>query len=421
MDTLDTVEDAHHFTAAVLAKPVAPVSPDMSSGDVYRRMAEDEELFSLPVVVDGKVAGLVDRIALMSQFARPYWREVYSNRPITRLMDAAPLIAETTESLESIGYRLATEKPSALYAGFVVAQWGRYVGVGSSTDLIRKVASHAQLRAQALARAHAEIRALNVDLEQRVEQRTAELRAAQQEIVRKERLSALGQLTATVAHELRNPLSSIRNSLITVRDVVSRAGLEIERPLGRIGRSVVRCDGIINDLLEYTRVQDLRRRPITADPWLGETLGDQAIPADIVVHRNFGAPGSRVKFDADRMRRVVVNLIDNAIQAMAESAGERRIDIATSVEGNVYQLVIADNGPGIPPEILPRIFEPLFSTKSFGTGLGLPTVKQIVEQHNGAIRVDSALGKGTSVTVRLPDALVDELDPALRGAKEEAA
>ena len=87
MDTLDHVEDGHQFTAAVLAKSVNPVPPEMLSGDVYLRMAADESLFSLPVVADGQVFGLVDRIALMSQFARPYWRELYAKRAITKLMD----------------------------------------------------------------------------------------------------------------------------------------------------------------------------------------------------------------------------------------------------------------------------------------------------------------------------------------------
>ncbi len=420
MDTLETLEDAHHLTAKVLAAPVAPVHPDMLSGEVYARMAADEALFSVPVVEDGQVLGLADRITLMSQFARPYWREVYSKRPITKLMDAAPIVAETAEPVELVSHRIAAEKPMALYAGFVIVQSGRYYGVGSSTDLLKKVADHAQTRALALGRAHGEIRALNVDLERRVELRTAELRAAQEEILRKERLSALGQLTATVAHELRNPLSSIRNTLFTVKDAALRAGLELERPLGRMERSILRCDGIIADLLEYTRFQDLHRRAISADTWLGETLAEQSIPADIAVTRDFGAPGRQVSLDTERMRRVVVNLLDNAVQAMGEGGGPRRIGVSTSIHADVYELAIADTGPGIPPEVLPRIFEPLFSTKSFGTGLGLPTVKQIVEQHGGTIAIESKPGKGTRVIVRLPAVAAGEIGEA-RAAKEKAA
>jgi signal transduction histidine kinase len=421
---IETREETTSLVAGMLATPVAPASPDMTCAEVYERLAEDETLFSIPIVADGIVLGLADRIGMMSQFARPFWRELYSKRAITKVMDATPVLAETTESLDSVGYRLATAKPATLHAGFVVIESGRYIGVGSSTDLLRKVADRAQLRALALERAHAEIRLLNVELEHRVELRTAELRLAQEQIVRKERLAALGQLTATVAHELRNPLSSIRNSLFTVKDAVDRAGIEIERPLARMQRSIVRCDGIINDLLEYTRFQDLRRRLITVDTWLAETLGEQPIPSDIVVQRDFNAPGRRINFDSERMRRVVVNLIDNAVQAMTDGGPGRRIRVSTHVDrvdADSFELVVEDTGPGIPPDVLPRIFEPLFSTKTFGTGLGLPTVKQIVEQHGGDIAIDSEPGRGTRVTVRLRGAVAQEIEQPPRAADAAAA
>ena len=99
--------------------------------------------------------------------------------------------------------------------------------------------------------------AVEVELARRVEERTAELRAAQGELVRKERLSALGQLTATMAHELRNPLSAIRNTLFAVKETAANKGIDLERPITRVERSVTRCDRIINDLLDYTRVKEL--------------------------------------------------------------------------------------------------------------------------------------------------------------------
>jgi signal transduction histidine kinase len=111
-----------------------------------------------------------------------------------------------------------------------------------------------------------------------------------------------------------------------------------------------------------------------------------------------------VAADSDRVRRVVINLVENAAQALAEMAADRekRIAVRTTIADGELVLTIADTGPGIAPENLSRIFEPLFSTKSFGTGLGLPTVKQIVNQHGGIIAVDSEVGRGTCVTVRLP-------------------
>jgi signal transduction histidine kinase len=121
--------------------------------------------------------------------------------------------------------------------------------------------------------------------------------------------------------------------------------------------------------------------------------------------RDLGAPGVVAAFDPDRLRRVVVNLVENAAQSRADSEREKReleISVATRRLGESIEIVVSDNGAGIAPDVLPRIFEPLFSTKSFGTGLGLPTVKQIVEQHGGEIELSSELGVGTRARVRLP-------------------
>jgi signal transduction histidine kinase len=266
--------------------------------------------------------------------------------------------------------------------------------------------------AERLHAAHEEIGALNGVLERRVEERTAALNDAHQELLRKERLAALGQLTATVAHELRNPLSAIRNTLVVIRDAVGRARLDLERPLGRVGRSIDRCDGIIADLLDYTRISELRLAPAMADAWLLEVLHDQHLPAEIALVLDPGAPDCKISIDRDRMRRVVINLIENAVQAMAEplpSGRERRIMVSTAASAASYALTIADSGPGIAPEVLPKVFEPLFSTKSFGTGLGLPTVKQIVEQHEGTVELMSTPGTGAMFIVRLPRSSIDEI------------
>jgi signal transduction histidine kinase len=403
----DTTEKPSRWVAMELAVPIAPLSPDISCAEVYEFMEQDETLFAVPIAADGRPLGLVGRISLLRQFARPYYREVYARKPITKLMDAAPLIVDGSLPIESISLLIATEKKTALNAGFIVTHNGLYSGTANTIDLLRLSADRARQHAQELGVAHQEIRTLNQDLERRVHERTAELRAAQAEILSKERLSALGQLTATVAHELRNPLSSIRNTLFTIKETLAQSAMSFERPVSRMERSIARCDGIISDLLDYSRVSDLRRRPVTADKWLEETLDDQTRGEGVIIIRKFGAAGCRINVDTERMRRVIVNLLDNAVQAMAEAGivtMERLVVFTTHATQGEYELVIEDTGPGIPAEIMPKIFEPLFSTKSFGTGLGLPTVKQIVEQHGGSIAIDSALGQGTRVAIRLPQA-----------------
>jgi signal transduction histidine kinase len=245
----------------------------------------------------------------------------------------------------------------------------------------------------------------NATLERRVDERTAELREAQDELVRKERLSALGQLTATVAHELRNPLSAIRNTIFTIKDVVATAGFKLERPIERIERSIKRCDAIITDLLDYTRIREIHFAETIGDSWLADILDEQKLPEGVTLARCLASPGRNVMIDPDRLRRVVLNLIENAAQAIVEDRagdGSRTVTVSTAVGGDRYEIAIADSGPGMSPEVLARIFEPLFSTRTFGTGLGLPTVKQIVEQHSGTIVITSTLGEGTVALVSLP-------------------
>jgi PAS domain S-box-containing protein len=249
---------------------------------------------------------------------------------------------------------------------------------------------------------------IEIELERRVQERTAELRVVQDELLRKERLATLGQLTATVSHELRNPLGVIRNTIFTVAEMANSGGLKLDRPIARIERSIARCDGIITELLDYTRIKELHRRPLPIDAWLGEVLDEQKIADGITLIREFGALNREISLDPERLRRVIINLIDNAGQAIegargiAAGAPSSQIIVRTRAIADRIEIEIADTGPGIAPDILPRIFEPLFSTKGFGVGLGLPTVKQIVEHHGGGIEVTSEVGSGTSVLVWLP-------------------
>jgi signal transduction histidine kinase len=168
-------------------------------------------------------------------------------------------------------------------------------------------------------------------------------------------------------------------------------------------RSIARCDRIINDLLDYSRLRELRRRSWEIDPWIDEVLDDQKLPKDITLIRHLGVPGRHASFDADLMRRAMTNLLENAVHALAETgAAERLIIVGTRAKSERLELTIGDTGPGIATDILPKVFEPLFSTKGFGAGLGLPMVKQIIEQHGGSIVIASTSGIGTTVTMLLP-------------------
>ena len=234
-----------------------------------------------------------------------------------------------------------------------------------------------------------------------------ELKAATERLARQERLSMLGQVAGTVSHELRNPLSAIRNSMALLRQLTVGKVTGVERSLDRIDRNIERCARIINDILDFTRVRELQRGPVSLDAWLADTLGEIAVSPQVTVRREF-LFGGEIALDRDRFRQIVVNLVENAAQALVDIGWtvpddrQRTITVRTEDAGPYVRLSFCDNGPGIPADRLTKIFEPLFTTKSFGVGLGLPTVRQIVEQHGGTIDVESAVDQGTVFTIWLP-------------------
>jgi PAS domain S-box-containing protein len=258
-------------------------------------------------------------------------------------------------------------------------------------------------------RAEEELKRYRDRLEELVAERTRELEKAQAELMRQERLSALGQLTATVAHEIRNPLGTVRTAVFSIGDAIKRDEMNrVERALRLAERNIVRCDDIITELLDYTRDQVLQKSPIQIDAWLNrmldEAVDQRTIPESILLVRELHA-GVKVSIDGERFRRAIINLVDNAVDAMREKGpfeARNRLTVSTHVVGGRLEIKISDTGCGIPAEIMNRLFEPLFSTKSFGVGLGLSIVKSIVEQHGGDIEISSQAGEGTAVTLWLP-------------------
>ncbi len=245
------------------------------------------------------------------------------------------------------------------------------------------------------------------NLESLVEERTLELKAAQGELLRKERLATLGQLTATVSHELRNPLGAMRPSTYVLRQKMEPGDDAMRRAVDRIERGIERCDHIIDELLDFTRTPQLEKLNQDLDRWMDGVVKDHAFPDGLKIDVNHGLDGLHTDFDAHRLRRALVNILDNAAQALVSEADGQvaenaSLHLQTQRSNGRVELVLQDNGPGIAEEILPKIFEPLFSTKNFGVGLGMSAVKLIMEQHNGGIDVASMPGEGTTVTLWLP-------------------
>ncbi len=253
--------------------------------------------------------------------------------------------------------------------------------------------------------AEKQIQQLNDDLEERVGRRTAELRSAQQELVEKERLAVMGRLIAVVSHELRSPLGTLRNVTFTLGELMSHAGNDKTMSLlERADRSITRCDGIIDELLNFTRTSAPKRKAMPVDAWLMDVVRDYPVPDGIKLTIASPLPTCRIRIDPERMRRCLVNLIANAAQAIetTASASPGKISIRATIDDESLMIRVADNGPGIPENQLGDILKPLYSTRSNGFGLGLAIVKQIVEQHDGELVVESLPGSGATVKMMLP-------------------
>ena len=269
-------------------------------------------------------------------------------------------------------------------------------------------------------KAEVELDKYRESLEELVEERTTELQNAHDELIRKERLATLGQLTATVSHELRNPLGAMRPSLYVIEKNSDKTDERVQKAIERVDRNIDRCDHIIDELLDFTRITTLDRKSIRIDEWLESVIDDQNIIKNIRLEKEFSLDDFELIIDTGRLRRAVINTMDNACHAMMNNKQTgaikgARLCIKTRGNGQRIEIIISDNGAGIPDDVLEKIFEPLFSTKGFGVGLGMPTVKQIMEQHSGGVEINTEEGKGTTVTLWLPKKVAGEDD---KGAED---
>jgi len=222
---------------------------------------------------------------------------------------------------------------------------------------------------------------------------------------RMEKLAALGQLAASVGHELRNPLAAIRNARTFIgRRLASNGEVDpkVDQFLDLISREVDASGKIIADLLEFSRPRALERSPCPLHPLVEEAIAIVPPRANVVFVNALLGDLPVPDIDKDQIRQVLANLIQNASEAV--TAGEVGTVTVRGMAGAAGEciLLIEDDGCGIPEDVLAKVFQPLFSTKTKGTGLGLAVVHGIVERHGGTLSVESIVGSGTTFKVVLP-------------------
>lgn len=289
---------------------------------------------------------------------------------------------------------------------------------------------------KSLAEAQALLRNSNERLEETVQERTAALKAeiaerervekaklqAERLLERQEKLAVLGTLTAGIAHEIRNPLTSLKARLYTLEKHL-QAVPAARKDTDIIGAEISRLERIVQDALSFARPSDPVLETIAADTLLREIQGLMSPNLNsrgvhLVVEPS---PELLIRADSGHLKQVLINLVRNAAEAID---GEGTVTLRSRCarvplsgrETEAVILEVADDGRGIPPEVEKRLFDPFFTTKETGTGLGLPIAARIVERHGGLLRHQTRLGHGSTFGVVLPREMLDTAKSANGGA-----
>ncbi len=252
-------------------------------------------------------------------------------------------------------------------------------------------------------------------LEDRVEKRTKELRQTQDMLVKNERQALLGDLVSSLCHELRNPLNALNTSLFLIRRNVEGDFPKLTRAFDRSERTIKRCTNILTDLFDYALVDDLKKQPVEVAPWLLDVVEKVQIPISFKVVLDIDNHLPVCEIDDEQLGGALGKIITNAAQAIADNlnpTADPRIQVYAGDCGDQIEIIISDNGPGMDEQTFSRALEPLFSTRGFGVGLGLPIAEQIVKRHGGEIKLETLQGAGTTVTIWLPASKLRQLEAA---------
>lgn len=273
----------------------------------------------------------------------------------------------------------------------------------TSADEVGYLAESFNTMTSELEQTHQELREWAENMERKVDERTAELKAMQAHLIRTEKMAAIGKLAAGVAHEINNPLTGVlTNSSLMLQDLPPDDPRRED--LQTIVNETLRCRKIVKGLLDFARQTTPQKQELRINQVIEDVLSlvrNQASFRDLKITLNLNPSLPTVMADNDQMRQVVLNIVLNAAEAMPRG-GELRIQSDLDRESKNVVVRLSDTGPGIPDDIKERLFEPFFTTKKSGTGLGLAIAYGIVERHKGTLELESAPGRGTTFIITLP-------------------
>lgn len=264
--------------------------------------------------------------------------------------------------------------------------------IGDLASVFLDMAATLKQRKEEVLKSQQQLAQMNRTLEKRVEERTRELKEATRELVKTERLAAIGQMASIISHEIRNPLAVISNATRLIKTIVSPKEPKLIKQFGIIDSEIKQASSIINEVLGYARSRELILTAIDVNSYLKEIMLSFPVTGDIRFKEDLDPESVRIKIDAEEMKQAIRNLISNAAEAMQEKG---TITIGSRVGKNVVCIFVQDEGPGISPEVRSKIFTPFFTTKARGTGLGLAVVGKAMARHKGKIFIRSEEGKGT--------------------------
>jgi signal transduction histidine kinase len=254
---------------------------------------------------------------------------------------------------------------------------------------------------QALRESDEAVRRLNEELEAKVQERTKQLLAAQEELVRQEKLVLLGQVVGSVGHELRNPLGVMNNAVYYLKAILADADPTTKEYLDIISAEITGTERIVSELLDSVRTRPPRIEMADVAYLIRQALKRCTIPEQVHVKIDTPTGLPPIQVDPQQIQQVFRNLFTNGIDAMPDG-GHLTVGATVDNPSGMVRVTVRDTGSGIKPEQMEKLFQPLFTTKARGTGLGLVVVKNLIKANGGEVEVQSQPGMGTTFTVTLP-------------------